>query len=315
MKDNFPGYYRPTGAEFDELWRDSLFIFDANVLLNIYGYTKRTRKILISIIEAASERAWMPHQFAFEYQKNRAKAILEQAENYGSVKKDLTKIIDSFKSKRRHPHVSKESVKAIESVCGELAKGEQEHLKLLSVDPFYDAITAAFKGKIGTSYDKESLQQIYADGKVRFENKVPPGFADEKKLEPDCYGDLVGWLQIIDEAKRRSQSVIFITDDRKDDWWFIKSSRTIGPRPDLVGEFIQSVGKNFYMYQLDQFMAHAKKIINKDVPKEALAEVRETREAATGGKVSLKALPLKSDTLIEDLKPASPPGEEKKSSV
>lgn len=35
MKGIFLGYYRPTDAEFSQLWKDCLFILDAKVLLNL----------------------------------------------------------------------------------------------------------------------------------------------------------------------------------------------------------------------------------------------------------------------------------------
>jgi hypothetical protein len=37
MKQTFPGYYRPSAAEFEKLWKEATFTFDANVLLRAYG--------------------------------------------------------------------------------------------------------------------------------------------------------------------------------------------------------------------------------------------------------------------------------------
>jgi hypothetical protein len=34
MKSLFAGYYRPTDKEFDELWKNCMFVFDASVLLD-----------------------------------------------------------------------------------------------------------------------------------------------------------------------------------------------------------------------------------------------------------------------------------------
>lgn len=36
MRKLFAGYYRPTKKEFDRMWREGVFVFDANILLNIY---------------------------------------------------------------------------------------------------------------------------------------------------------------------------------------------------------------------------------------------------------------------------------------
>jgi len=49
MKSLFAGYYRPTDTEFDELWKNCTFVFDASVLLDLYRSTAKTRDILLSI--------------------------------------------------------------------------------------------------------------------------------------------------------------------------------------------------------------------------------------------------------------------------
>lgn len=62
MRELFPGYYRPTQEEFKQMWQECIFVFDANVLLNIYRYTAKTRGELLAIFEMLKERTWLPHQ-------------------------------------------------------------------------------------------------------------------------------------------------------------------------------------------------------------------------------------------------------------
>lgn len=66
MKGTFPGYYRPTSEEFSLLWDSCTFFVDANVLLNLYGYSDNRRDQLQSILEKIQERLRMPNQFAVE---------------------------------------------------------------------------------------------------------------------------------------------------------------------------------------------------------------------------------------------------------
>ena len=82
MKNIFPGYYRPTIKEFSNLWNSCLFVLDANVLLNLYRYSQETSDELIQILKQVSGRLWVPHQAAFEYQKNRLQIIASQIEEY-----------------------------------------------------------------------------------------------------------------------------------------------------------------------------------------------------------------------------------------
>jgi hypothetical protein len=77
MKSTFPGYYRPSADEFKALWDEAIFVFDANVLLGLYTYHESTTNEFLDLLDRISERIWMPHQFAFEYQDNRIKKIKE----------------------------------------------------------------------------------------------------------------------------------------------------------------------------------------------------------------------------------------------
>src|SRR5437016_440727 len=82
MKNLFPGYFRPTEEEFEQLWQDCTFIPDANVLLNLYRYSPETREGLLSIFSAVSDRLWLPHQVAFEFLSNRLGVIDAQTKAY-----------------------------------------------------------------------------------------------------------------------------------------------------------------------------------------------------------------------------------------
>jgi hypothetical protein len=79
MRDLFPGYYQPTEQEFDELWKECIFSFDTNVLLNIYRYSPQTRERLFDILEKLQERIWVTHQVGYEFHKNRLTTISQQS--------------------------------------------------------------------------------------------------------------------------------------------------------------------------------------------------------------------------------------------
>jgi PIN like domain len=93
---------------------------------------------------------------------------------------------------------------------------------------------------------------------THFKNKIPPGFMDVDKDEDERYGDLVLWVEIIEQAKSISKPIIFVTDDQKEDWWLRISGRTIGLRPELVAELWGATRQLFYMYSTDRFIEMAK---------------------------------------------------------
>ncbi len=78
MKKKFFGYYRPNNDQFSELWKNCVFIIDANVLLDLYRSPTELRKDLIMLLKLISNRLWVPYQVALEYQQNRLNAIADQ---------------------------------------------------------------------------------------------------------------------------------------------------------------------------------------------------------------------------------------------
>ncbi len=98
MRSAFPSYYRLSDAELSRLWQDCLFVLDANVLLNLYRYSKEASEDLIQVLRRISERLWIPHQVALEYQRNRLGVIAEQVKTYDKVSKVLGKVKDNLRA-------------------------------------------------------------------------------------------------------------------------------------------------------------------------------------------------------------------------
>ncbi|MFH1927238.1 MAG: PIN-like domain-containing protein [Chloroflexota bacterium] len=288
MRKTFPGYYRPTEHEFHEMWKECLFVLDANVLLNLYRYSPATSEELISILTQISDRLWVPYQAALEYHQRRLDVVAQQAEAYGKIQdlllKTQKKLEDQLRSFLKHPFIEVdrllEKVRAtFNEIEGELDERKQEHPDLPDGDDLRDTITALLEGKVGSPYSQKQLDEIYKRGKTRYERKIPPGYSDVKHKEGErVYGDLVLWLQVMDEAKETKKPVILVTDDGKEDWWLKFSGRTIGPRPELTHEMLSRAGVPFYMYQADQFMEHGRKYLERQVNQEAIDEVRDVRQ-------------------------------------
>jgi len=58
MRKLFRGYYTPTEEEFAQLWKDCIFSFDTNILLNIYRYSPEARGRFFEILNKLEERIW-----------------------------------------------------------------------------------------------------------------------------------------------------------------------------------------------------------------------------------------------------------------
>lgn len=117
MKNIFNGYYPPSKNEFETLWRNAIFVFDTNVLLNLYRYQASTRDSLLSVIEKLSDRVWIPYHAGLEFQRNRLHVIAAQRKRYSEVKSIISKSIsglqnelDNLQLKKRHSHIDPEKL-------------------------------------------------------------------------------------------------------------------------------------------------------------------------------------------------------------
>jgi hypothetical protein len=120
------------------------------------------------------------------------------------------------------------------------------------------------------------LEKLHEKAKQRCAAKIPPGYADIKeKGEPGAYGDYIGWTQIIEISKDEKKPVVLLTDDAKEDWWQIHGDRTIGPRAELVAEFLSECGQSFYLYSSGRFLKYAATYLSETIEPGAIEEVVE----------------------------------------
>jgi len=304
MQPLFAGYYLPSDEEFNRLWQEAFFVFDANVLLNLYRYSEATRQQFLDILasEELCDRIWIPNQAALEYQRNRLRVIDSQRAAYKLIREGLDEAVGQIMGTvlgkfKKHVVIDvevlyREIEEVVATIKQRLEQLENEHPDFSASDPIREALDKLFEGKVGDAYSTDRLKQTYREGAERYSQdpKIPPGFEDAKdKKGTTQYGDLVVWFQIIDEAQSENKPVIFVTDDRKDDWWWKSSGRTLGPRPELVQEMSEKAKVPFYMYQADRFLVFANEFLDKNVEQSAIDEIKELREETEAEEVEAQA--------------------------
>jgi hypothetical protein len=286
MRSIFPGYFRLPDREIRKLWSAALFVLDANVLLNFYRYSDTTRRDFVSLLKKLKPRLWLPNQACKEFLRNRIVTISEQEREYDDALSDIAKIEGKFNNDRKHPFLpadlQRKLSKVLEEVRLHLGREKDRFNGLVSVDPVLDEIEQLFEGNIGAVLSPEALFEIYKSGVERYKKRIPPGFKDGMKTEDAGeerkYGDLVLWTEMLERAKSDKVGVIFVTDDRKEDWWLMSGSKTIGPRPELVSEFVAATGQQILFYQPYRFLEYAKPFLGEAVPAAAIAETKARKE-------------------------------------
>jgi len=291
MKDNFIGFYNPTEEEINDSWSNGIFAFDANSILNLYRYTELTRNDFISALNSINTKLYLPFQAAYEFHKNRLKVIDGLDESYDEVmkvfndnfKKSIEPQINQFK---KHPSIVIRDIYSLHSafidkVSKELEKQKKKHPDFKSNDLVLSQITELFENKIGTEFSKDVLKKIYIEGKERYSERIPPGYKDADKTdksERNIYGDLIIWKELIGHTQKEKKPIIFITDDRKEDWWTIENGKTIRPREELIKEFYDATSIRVLIYNADNFLLIAKERgLIPQIKQKTIDEVKEIR--------------------------------------
>lgn len=309
MKELFQGFYTPSEQNIKKSWSDdkTLFVFDTNVLLNLYRYTEATRDDFFSILDNISEKVWLPYHVGLEYQRNRLtvikneKAIFNDLNDYvNNLEKNIeTAKLQELKLNQRLPELDKKTKKMHENIKKlitthkkEIEDWNKKQPDVRSGDKIRKKIDNVFVNKIGSAPENQKwLDDLYEDGKKRYELNVPPGYMDKKDKEDKnnyiyadleyvpMYGDLIIWKQIMEKVKdEQIDSLIFITDDVKEDWWYILNSngkKEIGARAELRDEIYRnSKISSFEILRTTDFMKNGKEILELAVKETSINEAK-----------------------------------------
>lgn len=299
--------------DLNQLWEKGLFVFDANVLLDLYRFPENAKEDLLNILsdKKINKRIWLPFQAVLEFTNNRLEAVSDQKNKFAQVKSILCKTIEKINSsydelkseidklqlKKRHSVINpdsylneelfREPLSKLNEFISHLDELEKRQPDVNDKDLLQKKILKIFNNKIGASFSKEDLGKIYKEGEERYKEQIPPGYKDDDKkgfyLFEDKkfirkYGDLVVWKEIINKANEESlEFIVLVTGDVKEDWWQEKRGKKLGARYELLNEiyFEASSVKLFHIYDTSNFMKYAKKYLDIDIKDESINEAKD----------------------------------------
>jgi hypothetical protein len=289
MKKLFPGHFRPDETEIKQIWSEGLIALDANVLLNLYRYSDETREEFLKILKLFEDKLILPNWAAQEFFSNRLDVIVEQEKSYDETLGEIVKLEKKFANTRQHPFLSQgllsRLARLFRDVTQELKKRQQRYFDQVHDDPLLLKLDQIFRDRILPGFTKERLLELGKEGQPRYSAKIPPGYMDERKSEDGDplrkFGDFILWKELLEHCKEQKRSLIFVTDDQKEDWWQKVKGETLGPRPELIGEFREHSGHMFQMYLPDRFLEWASKQRGQEVKPAAISEVRELQSTSS----------------------------------
>lgn len=262
MKTAFSEFVHPGEDGLRDLWQQATIAVDANVLLNLYRYSETLREEMLQSLERVQAQLWLPHQAGLEFFRDRPGVMAKQVQVIEKASSDLRTAKETLWGLYRAPIREREDrqnrLNEAFDVLNSYLKSAREAVIEPTTDPAKDrvleAVAKLFEGRVGTSYGDARIAEIQTEGEARFAASVPPGFKDAGKGGSRQYGDLVMWMQLIDQAKVTSRPIVFVTDEDKEDWWLAEGQWTLGPRPELIAEMGRASGQRFHMYKPPAFM-------------------------------------------------------------
>jgi FKBP-type peptidyl-prolyl cis-trans isomerase len=268
-----------TDDALDDLWKHATVVPDTNVLLHIYRYSETGRTNLFEAFETVGESLWIPAQVAAEFDRRRPSVINAQRAYYDDILDALTsmgRMLDPFD--RPFALVGIPALLALirpslDEARQRVIAQRKSHPDLKREDPFRERLTSIIGSRVGEPYSGEALEHMYRRARTRYEQKIPPGFADDKP-EPNRYGDTLLWFQVLDHARETKKPVIIVTDDGKEDWWQMPS---VEPRRELRVEIRNYAGVDCWLFTAEGLLKHAARL-RPSISEDTIAEAREVRE-------------------------------------
>lgn len=312
MKNSFKSFEIPEQESIEAAWSSdkTLFIFDTNVLLNLYGYEESTRKDFFKVLEKIKDNVWIPYQVGLEYHRRRLDVIKNEKKAFREITSELEKIPSDIEKKLNNTSLNKKIpelnthleslISAIKKEVLKCNKKIKEWDKLQpdvrSKDEILDKIDSITKDKIGAPPEDQSwLDKLYIEGAERYKKKLPPGYCDKPKGDGSIeeatfihdnltyerqYGDLILWKQVLFKISgSNTENVILITDDTKKDWWHKIDSageKIIGPNEGLKSEIYRNTDiKLFHMYTSSAFLKDSNNILNTNISDSSIEDIQD----------------------------------------
>jgi len=263
----------------NKMIENAIVVFDTSSIGKLYHLTEGSKNSLLQILsEYFGDRIWLPSRVWEEYTRHQREFIKQPLGEFYSTPQFLLsknhvyfKLLKDFveslkKQSDYHPAFSEQYIREITDLYAQLnttvdkirLKTEEQlserkaeiNTLLEKGDSVYDTFVQFSKAD-NLSY--QDILQIVKEGDIRYKHRIPPGYMDDGKESIDKFGDLIIWKEVLDFAKKNESDIIFITNDRKQDW-YANSEKNI-PREELIREFASVSNKKIIILPLEKFIS------------------------------------------------------------
>ena len=321
MRNSFSGFYGISEDSIGTIFTsgNTIFIFDANILLTLYRCEEETRNRFFEIWENIKEQCWFPHQVCLEYQRNRLKVVKDSRDALEKIPKKIKASINELKTQvfdgEHNQTISRYSdlkgelntiFSQIENIVSEFSenhidvrKGNIDFLK--NHDVIRDKIDNLTEGRIGSAPSEQKvIDDLNKSGKTRYKYKVGPGFDDstDKKesfysfdgINYDAeYGDYYVWSQILEYVgSKPGRNVVYVSNDAKSDFYYKIEGKIRGPNESLRTEIKKHGAAEFLLQNVDTFLHHANNHLNARIDEAVITELTNASVVNATDSLSIK---------------------------
>lgn len=234
-------------------------ILDTNIILGLAEYEHYTTENILEIFDKCIDLIYLPHQVFEEIENNKDKIYKAINSKEDNMTKNFDVIVENIDEniKKYQTIVTEKKYYSNNEMLREISTAHDQLKKLIKnytsnfITEYgkYDKPQIIHKiigfskkledkNKIGRKTNFSRKLEIISEGEFRYRNLIPPGFCDYKKIGIDKYGDLFIWKEILELPRTENVSnFIFVTDDKKEDWWKIHNGKPIKIHSELLNEF------------------------------------------------------------------------------
>lgn len=306
MRNNFSGFYgiseHSIGTVFTSA--NTIFIFDANILLTLYRCEEETRNRFFEIWETIKGQCWFPHQVCLEYQRNRLKVVKDSRDALGKIPKKISGSIAELKTiifdGEHNQTISRYSnlkgelnalFEQIEIAANNFSENHIDARKknidfLTDHDVIRDRIDELTDGRMGPApANQEVINKLNTSGKTRYKYKTGPGYDDSTAKDKSFYsfdginydaeyGDYYVWSQILEYVNEKPNcNVVYVTNDAKSDFYYKIEGKIRGPNESLRTEIKKHGVAEFLLQNIDTFLHHANEHLNAEIAESVISEL------------------------------------------
>ena len=264
----------------DESIDDSIVILDTNVLLIPYKLKRQDLSEIEKVYEVLSrqERLLLPEHVAREFAVNKQTKLGDLYHTVNQRMVSVPKVPDAailndlveYKKLDEDFKILSQSVDSYNKSVKELAKKIKDWSWNDPVLNMYSQFFNSSTIKNHTKTDEEVGKELSR----RQKHSIAPGYKDKSK-DDNAAGDLNVWLTILELGATLKKDIIFVSEDRKPDWWNQASGGAFSPKFELVNEYRSvSEGKNIHLLSFSEFLEafHA--------PADTVEDVKKVEEEA-----------------------------------